>query len=439
MLIELSQMNYTSGLINYWPFGGSLKDVVGGKDLLIQLNGAFSQDNFGKNQSALWLNSGYALAPAGIYFDCTTYGYTIMLWIKLITFGSGNLRILSFYNSGYANRVYIYYSASSGELKINGITSNFFLNLGTWTHITVTANANTNVIYVNGQQTNYGESSCGTGVKRTFCNIGRSETYPGDTDLNAFLDELKIFNRPLSPIEVTAEIQVSQPYQIITANLINIFAPPVAYTSGLTNYWPFSGNTIDVVGGMNLAIQSNGQYDLDRFGNSNSTLYLNQGWAIAPAGLYFNCNIGYTIMLWVKLIAMGSGNPRLFNFFNSPYNNRVLIVYEPSTGKIGTMSGWSTSNIYLTTGIWKHVALTSNSTTNIIYINGQQVFSSSYACSAAAVPTNQCYIGRSDCYPGDSDINAAYDELKIFNRTLTAGQITAEMQQIEPYNKIILN
>ena len=361
-----------------------------------------------------------------------------MLWIKLITFGSGNLRILSFYNSGCANRVYIYYSASSGELKINGITSNFFLKLETWTHITVTANANTNIIYINDKQMSSGSFSCGSGVKRTFCNIGRSETYPGDTDVNALLDELKIFNRPLSPIEVTAEIQVSQPYQIITANLINIFAPPVAYTSGLTNYWPFSGNTIDVVGGMNLAIQSNGQYDLDRFGNSNSTLYLNQGWAIAPAGLYFNCNIGYTIILWVKLIAMGSGNPRLFNFFNSPYNNRVLIVYEPSTGKIGTMSGWSTSNIYLTTGIWKHVALTSNSTTNIIYINGQQVFSSSYACSAA-VPTNQCYIGRSDCYPGDSDINAAYDELKIFNRTLTAGQITAEMQQIEPYNKIILN
>ena len=430
-------MNYTSGLTNYWPFGGSLKDVVGGNDLLIQLNGALSQDQFGTNQSTLWLNTGYALAPASIYFDCTTYGYTIMFWIKLISYGTGNLRILSFYNSGYGNRVFIYYSASSGQLSTNGISSNFFFNLGTWTCITVTADAITNIIYINGKQMGSGSFSCGAGVTRTFCNIGRSETYPGDSDLNAYLDELKIFNRVLGSAEILSEMNKTQPYETITASLLNVFAPPAAYTLGLTNYWPFSGNTADVVSGMNLTIQSNGQYDLDRFGNSNSALYLNQGWATAPAGLYFDCNIGYTIMLWVKLISMGSGNPRIFDFFNSPNNNRILIVYDPVTGKVGTMNGFSTSSIVLATGVWKHVALTSTSTTNIIYINGQQVFSTAVTC--ATVPTSKCFIGRSDCYPSDSDINAVYDELKIFNRTFTAGQITAEMQLLEPYNKIILN
>ena len=430
---------YTIGLVNYWPFAGSLRDVISGDDLMPQLNVALSSDQFKTAFSALHLNTGFATAPVGVYFDCTTHGFTLMFWIKVIAYGTGNPRILSFYNSGYADRVYIYYPFNI--LSINDISLNTPLNLGIWTHIAVTANSSINTIFIDGHEAASGSFSCGAGVTRKFCNIGRSETFPGDSDLNAYLDELKIFKRPLSQLEVAAEILLSQPYEIFTGTLINVFAPPVAYTLGLTNYWPFSGNTVDVVGGMNLTIQSNGQYELDRFDNSNASLYLNQGWATAPPGVYFDCAIGYTIMAWVKLLALNNYQ-RILEFSNGDNKNDVLFFFDVMKSTLVSAttnqnSGWShfaSSTTDIKLGVWTHVATTVNYMDNNVYINGRLVGTATGGI-CTAVERFSCKIGRDDA--NGSYLNAVLDELKIFNRVLTSTEISNEMTLLEPYKKII--
>ena len=377
------------------------------------------------------------MAPPGTYFDCTL-GNTVMVWVKLLDYGKSAPRVFEFSNGNSLDSVLVSVAASIYNFCYPCWSHSTSFQIGVWTHVATSINLNQIIIYINGQTLATGSGNACGAMRRTSCKIGRSDNYPTDTDLNAVLDELKIFNRVLSSAEILTEMNRPQPYEIKTARLINVYAPPSAYTAGLRNYWPFSGDTVDVVNGMDLAIQLNGQFDLDRLGNSNAALYLNQGYATAPAGLYFDCTVGYTAMAWIKLISMGTGNPRIFSFFNSGYNNLVHLYFSASTGQMGTKGGFSTSSTGLTTGIWSHVAFTVISNANIIYINGQQVFNEAYACSAG-VATTSCFIGHSDYHLGDSDIIAAIDELKIFNRVLTADQIISEMKMLEPYNKIISN
>ena len=41
-------------------------------------------DRFGTPNSALAITSGYASVPSGIYFDPSTGGFTLMVWVKLL-------------------------------------------------------------------------------------------------------------------------------------------------------------------------------------------------------------------------------------------------------------------------------------------------------------------------------------------------------------------
>ena len=45
------------------------------------------------------------------------------------------------------------------------------------------------------------------------------------------------------------------------------------------------------------------------------------------------------------------------------------------------------------------------------------------------------YVGHS-AGGGNADMNAIFDELKIFNRSLSANEILTEMNKAQPYDKI---
>lgn len=40
------QLSTTTGLVHYWPMAGSLRDIVGGKDIVIKTNVTFTNDRF---------------------------------------------------------------------------------------------------------------------------------------------------------------------------------------------------------------------------------------------------------------------------------------------------------------------------------------------------------------------------------------------------------
>ena len=82
---------------------------------------------------------------------------------------------------------------------------------------------------------------------------------------------------------------------------LNIYTTSNLPLSGLVNYWPFSGSTKDIFGGMDITIQNNGQLCTDRFSQSNSAIQLTNGFGNIPSGSYFDPTTGFTVMSWVYL------------------------------------------------------------------------------------------------------------------------------------------
>lgn len=84
-----------------------------------------------------------------------------------------------------------------------------------------------------------------------------------------------------------------------------------------------------------------------------------------------------------------------------------------------------TATAPLATGAWKHVVVSLSGTTGRLYLDGVQVaVNTSMTLKPSSLGnTTQNYIGRSQY--GDPNLNGAVDDFIIFNRALSASEITA--------------
>jgi len=148
-------------LTNFWPMEGSMKDVIGQMDMTPGQNCEFTSDRMDEPSSALLVKQGYANFPPGIYFDMTNSGFTIMLWLNLISqefqqriFSSGNGTSEIFRLNCYGNtRRLRYLNISSGKTISDIILpEELALDLKRWYHVAVTINASRAIMYVDGVQ-----------------------------------------------------------------------------------------------------------------------------------------------------------------------------------------------------------------------------------------------------------------------------------------------
>ena len=123
------------------------------------------------------------------------------------------------------------------------------------------------------------------------------------------------------------------------------------------------------------------------------------------------------------------------------YRNDNLVFDVTPTGLLGivTLNGPNYGSIYLYSNLsiaqnqWAHVATTYNAGTMSLYINSQAAGSSpGFLINSVLRTTN--YLGHSNWV--EPNINATFDELKIFNRPLSVTEIATEMNKPQP---IILN
>ncbi len=199
---------------NYWPFNNNLDDVIDGSNLYGGQNWGFIAQ--GKNGPALSLGLGYLNAPSGIYFSGDL---TIMAWVyvfqhqtyqRLIDFGNGK---------GIDNVVCALSRASTGNPYFSIFpdgsifdSAGFSITKNKWTFVACVLQSSTYVaVYVDSSRNYVSQSSITpTHVVRTKCYVGRSHWYNdpfyNDEDTNAYIDDLKIFNRALSQQEIYDEM-----------------------------------------------------------------------------------------------------------------------------------------------------------------------------------------------------------------------------------------
>ncbi|CAF0927944.1 unnamed protein product [Brachionus calyciflorus] len=200
-------------LVSYWPVtDGSLKDVSNAQDLYEQTNFSFISDRFGNTNSAFRIQSGYARAPAGIYFSGD---FTITAWVRLNAY-LNHQRLIEFGKQLYSDHVLVSLSGPSRQIYFHTYNGNIqyvldsttVLPLSIWHYVTFTASGPVMKIYVNGTLVaNKTQSATNVvqSVNRLYNFFGKS-LFP-DPNANCDLDDLKIYNKELSGSEIEKEFK----------------------------------------------------------------------------------------------------------------------------------------------------------------------------------------------------------------------------------------
>ena len=204
----------TPGLVNYWSFNSHIKDIIGGAHLFNGRNTGLTTDRFGRPLSALNLNEGSYQIPPGNYFP--TGQFTITVWCKLRrnVFWSS---IVSFFNGNHFDTIVLGFQNTysipvleifNGNILIANSASPSAIQLNVWTHLALSFDKNFNYrIYVNGNLViNANSIQPLKNTTRILNFFGRGDDYPVDKDLDAIIDEFKIFNRVLTQQEIKFEM-----------------------------------------------------------------------------------------------------------------------------------------------------------------------------------------------------------------------------------------
>jgi hypothetical protein len=140
----------------------------------------------------------------------------------------------------------------------------------------------------------------------------------------------------------------------------------------------------------------------------------------------------FTIACWVNLNSLDTWT-RIFDFGAS---TDVFMILTPESGNTGypyfaiTLSGNDGEQGIdgtgaLPTGSWQHLAVVKSGNTGILYINteeaGRNTSMTLYPADMGNTPNN--YIGRSQ-WEHDPYLNADIDEFVIYNRALSASEIS---------------
>lgn len=185
----------------------------------------------------------------------------------------------------------------------------------------------------------------------------------------------------------------------------------------------------------------------DRWGVYESTLYPTVGSATGKGGSgidltgdaesYMQIENGvvsnltdFTISTWVKLNSSSNWS-RIFDFGTGSATNMFLTPQNGGTGNYrfaikynnGSEERIDTS-MAPTLDAWTHVAITMSGSVGIMYIDGVEVGrKEDFTLSPSSLgETTQNYIGKSQ-YP-DPILDASLDEFRIYNRALSAQEIT---------------
>jgi len=212
---------------------------------------------------------------------------------------------------------------------------------------------------------------------------------------------------------------------------------------GLIGYWKFdeSSGTIaaDSAGGDNDGtLSENVEWQPDYGRSGGALLYDGTNTAhveFPTTGM--SATVG-TVAVWGNLNEPQPSQVRYFfgHTTQPSYNNRVQLYMDGSNTELDLGLGDShtrqTNIMVLETETWYHVALTWDNGNYVVYVDGEEVATGTYTGLAAIHPF--AWIGN-DGDPvseGTEAFGGMLDEVKLYDRALTADQIRAAMRG-EPF------
>jgi Concanavalin A-like lectin/glucanases superfamily/MBG domain/CARDB/PKD-like domain/Secretion system C-terminal sorting domain len=361
----------STGLVAYYPFTGNANDAAGTNNGTV--NGAvLTTDRFGNANSAYSFDGVDDRIDLGSSFN--QQNFTIGMWVKP---GATQVQYADIIDNNHSGS-FTNWTCQQDNTNVNnygfGLNNTgtaFALVANQWQYLTLIKSPTTIETYINGvlvQSTPY--SGGPVNYSGNFLRLG--SWGGGGRNWNGVMDEVKIFDKALTPAEVQQQFQsVGQEFK------------------------PGSGN----------AISFDGVDD-----NITTPAYL-----IPTTG-------DFTVDFWV----FNRSNTGFREFISQGASGDAFYIgiNNAGTGEMRGGDNWINTGAVLPLNKWTHVAFTKAGTNATIFLNGiQAATQTGYTISAAGTQTlfGRQYGGLAE-YP-----NASMDEVRIWNTALTQAQIRDRM------------
>jgi hypothetical protein len=424
----------SSGLITYWPFddggGTSAADASGNGNTATLVNGPLW--TAGQVNQALVFDGINDHVTAPHTGALNAFPLTVVAWIKTSS-ATGTVGIVNkyvagsrsgynlFMNGGALCAWYFRNSSSSAydggncTLRATGYNDNL------WHHVAYVVDGSSARLYVDGalKGSQAWTGNAGSPTTTQPIQVGR---YPGVSGTQYFpgsIDEVRVYNRSLTALEIGALMQSAPP------------SPP----TNLIGYWPLddgAGTTaVDASGGGQPGTLLNGPtWTPGRHSQALVFDGVNDYVNIAPTASQNAFPL--TVAAWIKTSSTtgigGIVNKYVagsFNGYNVFLNGGSICAWflRSSTNYIYDGGGCTHSSSGYNDNQWHHVVYVVDASGAKLYVDGAQKSSLAWTGAAGPTTTSQALqIGR---YPGagTSHFGGTIDDVRVYNRALTASEV----------------
>ncbi len=430
-----------TGLVGQWSFdaGKGLKAIdSSGNGNTGTLNGSLAWVS-GKHGNALSFNSAssqYVSLASGTIADGSDM--TVVAWVKPTAIAQQ--AFVSNWSAGTSLTGFDMSMNTSGKLRCaygNGTSTTFFtattltLAANQWNLVACVRNTgSTSVIpYLNGAA---GSAMTLTGNATGLSVTGARFGQRGDTGdkYTGLMDDVRIYNRALSLAEIVNLYNSGQVTKNVNQNSKN--------TNGLVGFWSFNGPDTTATTATDVS------------GSSNTLTF--SGGVVKSAGkvgqaLSFDGSSGYlhittfsgppssrmTLCTWMKTPGTGA-TQFILNINRNPGNivnegiwqiniNGKLHFWDYTGSAYGFVDPGTESNTAVTDNKWHFACFVKNNTAGTYYLDGA-ANGAVTALSSVSYGSADWSVGK-DYRDGGSYFNGSLDDLRIYNRALSATEIAA--------------
>jgi YVTN family beta-propeller protein len=410
---EVLKMFDPNGPVSWWRGEDNAADSIGYNDGTWQGAPAYGPGMSGNAFVFNGVDNYVQITPQSGSLDIST-GHSFNLWIKLDGYPTTAAYILNKWVSGVEDKLLVVLPDGSVGYYLNnafggsGVVSSTKLELGRWYHLGATYDGSNARLYINGSldatKGAPGAVSNSNGTLYLGFNPGRNAVEPHD-HLKGTVDEIKWYNRALSAMEI-------------------------ANSYGMVSWWKADNNALDSTGANNGVWNGTPTYSpgvtgeafsLDGSGKS-VTVPASSAWAFGTGD--------FAVSFWAYSATFSDHRPLINNRRTPDSDNMWAIEIYPVANRVEFHSGrtiFLTATNLLTNSSWNHIAVTRSGSTLSMYINGVQ--SGSAGISANFLEINDLQIGRdvmSNNDLGGKSFQGLIDEVKIFNRVLSAAEISQQ-------------
>ena len=423
---------------NYDPFGGNgvaLYQLNGNaNDVSGNYNGTASNVTYGTGvfgQAGVFNGSSSAIViPHNSAFN-TSNSFSISTWLNRT---DNSERIVAYKGTGAGQAWFLNYSNTHGYYFYDYGTNSYVrtgtgvTSTGVWENVILTWDSNTKTpkIYINTiDQSNTQVIGGGSGTTTIAdFNIGSSMSYTGMIAWNGSIDQVRIFNEALEPLEVEALYTEELCICDGTVDTLDILGDGSCIAT-----YQLDGNANDLSGNYSGTATNVsygvGEFDLAGVFNGSSS------YVLVPDSPALRLTGDYTISFWFKTNSIGAIQ-RLINKDNAnDFSGGWALVLEPDSSITwchndgSNNQNWNTG-VSITANTWYYVTAIYSDSNNLrsFYLNGNLQNSIATNTNIAAETDVMLFGAYGQSGPLGQYFNGYLDQVRIFNKALNSTEVT---------------